>query len=96
MLAGLEARFDDRLTSIDEKLATMTLRLDQFEARTTADLSEIRQQIAYLTLRGDNLATRMDRFEAGLVDLGQRMDGLGEDMRQRFRVVNERLSSLAA
>jgi hypothetical protein len=38
----------------------------------------------------------MDRFETGLVDLGQRMDGLGEDMRQRFRVVNDRLSGLAA
>jgi hypothetical protein len=34
--------------------------------------------------------------ETGLLHFNERFDGLSEDMRQRFRMVNDRLAELAA
>jgi hypothetical protein len=47
-------------------------------------------------MRIDALVTRVDKLEAGQLGLHTRMDRLGDDMRERFRVVDERLAKLAA
>jgi peptidoglycan hydrolase CwlO-like protein len=74
----------------------LALRLERFEKKTSADLSEIRQQLAHLSLRLDNLTARMGALEEAMLRLKGRIDALSEDMRQRFRVVHDRLSALAA
>lgn len=59
-------------------------------------MSELRDGVVALTHRVDELGDRVGRLEAGFLQLNVRVDGLADDMRQRFRVVNERLAELAA
>lgn len=70
--------------------------MDQLEVNIKADLGELRMEIAQINLRLDNLTARVDRLEAGFLQLNDRVDSLANDMRQRFHVVNERISELAA
>lgn len=82
----------DRLTSIEERLTTLTLRVEQLEQRVDV----LAKGLDVLEDRVDALTVRVGGVEAGLLTLSGRVDDLADDMRQRFRVVNDRLTQLAA
>jgi hypothetical protein len=46
--------------------------------------------------RLDRVQTRLGKVEDGLLNVNLRVDGVADDMRQRFRVLNERIGSIAA
>ncbi|MGH7470265.1 MAG: hypothetical protein ACRENP_20170, partial [Longimicrobiales bacterium] len=82
---------------------TMQLSIDQFMARVVSEITDLRNEIARLSIRIDHLtekvdriAGRLDRVEAGLLHFNERFDGLSDDLRQRFRLVNDRLAELVA
>jgi DNA repair exonuclease SbcCD ATPase subunit len=107
---SLRLRFEDMQIAVDQRLSSFELRMSTFETRilaiVTETQSELRQvggrvdllgeQVEGLSRRVDGLSNRAGNVEGNLVILTVRLDGLGDDMRQRFRVVNDRLAELAA
>jgi chromosome segregation ATPase len=101
---------DDRFATMEERFSTLVLGVEQFENRVLAEVREIRDGVAMLAGRIDllearviavagqveELNARVERLEACTLALSGRLDGVAEDMRQRFRVVNDRLAQLAA
>lgn len=108
-LASMELAFTERFISVDERFSTLHLRIEQFEGRVTGALEGMRNDIALLSTRVSGLDERVDglatqlsgltaragRFEDGLLAVSVRLDTLADDMRQRFRQVNERLAGAA-
>ncbi|MEJ2678027.1 MAG: hypothetical protein P8174_03005, partial [Gemmatimonadota bacterium] len=104
------AKFEDRFLGVHERLDSERAAREQFERRVTdrldamaRDMADLRQSVARLDARIDGLHedftrlnARVTELEKGVTGVNARLDGLSDDMRQRFRVVNERLSSLAA
>jgi hypothetical protein len=74
-----------------EDIAALAGRIDVLTERVDA----IEGRLDGLSGRVDGLASRLDRLESGQLEFSTRLDGLSEDMRQRFRIVNERLAMLA-
>jgi chromosome segregation ATPase len=60
------------------------------------EIAGVRQEVLQVRNRLDHLSERVDHLEDALLKLGVRLDSLSDDMRQRFRVVNDRLAQLAA
>jgi methyl-accepting chemotaxis protein len=101
---------EDRIATMDERFSTLALRVEHFENRVMAAVRDVRDQVAILAERIDVLEarvgavagqveemnTRIEALEAGTLALSGRLDGVGEDMRQRFRIVNDRLAQMAA
>ena len=85
---AMELRFDERFQSLGERFATMELRIEQFEVRVTGRLDS-------LDARTKQLEVRTGSIEQNLLNLNTRMDVLSDDMRQRFRVLNDRLAGAA-
>jgi|SRR5687767_4415066 len=84
-LLRLEMR--ERFVSVDDQMRTLALRVQQFEAGTQRELAGLKEDVSQL---GD----RMKNVETGIVGIHSRIDTLGDDMRQRFRSVNERLGGI--
>lgn len=87
---GIERSVDRLATGVsegrigmDERFASLTLRIELFEQRTSEALTALTQRV-------DRLAARVGALENGLFALNGRVDALANDMRQRFRVVNDR------
>lgn len=87
---------------MDERFDSLHLRIEQFETRTTATLDEFREDLGIVSSRFELLERRMaaqdtrtGRLEDGLFGVSVRLDGLADEMRQRFRQVNERLAGAA-
>ncbi len=77
----------------------MDARFDAVDARFDAlALDELRARVTGLSERLDHLAggmlARLAGVEGGLYDLSEKVNALSEDMRQRFRVVGERLGDI--
>lgn len=88
---AIDRRFDtmhkemvERFMAVDERFATMNLGIDHLCSR-----------IEGMETAVTALIDRMDRVEAHQIALRGRLDGISEDIRQRFRVVNDRLAELA-
>jgi len=86
-LKSLRIEMQERFISIDEQLRTLTLRVQQFEANTDRNLAAVNDHVTHL-------GERMKSVETGVVGVHGRMDTLGDDMRQRFREVNDRLRGI--
>jgi hypothetical protein len=102
-LDAMDARFSERFIGIDERFATMRLSMEQFQARMQDVADTMAREIGRLDPRlaalEDGLVRVSHRLAAAgdhMVGLNERVDGLSDDMRLRFRQVNDRLSGLAA
>lgn len=68
-----------------------------FELNTAgAEVAHPSQRVSQLPVQVGSLADRIDRLDAGVLGLTGRIDALSDDLRQRFRVMNDRLAQLAA
>lgn len=76
----LRTEMGERFQSVDEQVRTLTLRAQRVETAVDASRKEVGQ-----------LSHNIGRVETALIELNGRIDQLGDDMRQRFRGVNERL-----
>jgi len=70
---------------VRDQVAVLAERIDLLEARVGAVAGQV-----------EELNTRVEALEAGTLAISGRLDGVAEDIRQRFRVVNDRLGQLAA
>ncbi|HUF50906.1 MAG TPA: hypothetical protein VMN60_08745 [Longimicrobiales bacterium] len=92
----------ERLQSVDEQFRTLNARTDRFETRVeaalhimTAELEGVKQHAQSIAAGIGDLTNRMKGVELGLDHLNGRVDTLADDMRQRFRLVHERLGNAA-
>lgn len=88
--AAVDARFDAMSIEWNERFQGVLDRLDLLERRTdkvVAIVEELRTDVA-------SLKNEIYKLDAGLDRLQKSVNGLGDDMRQRFRGVNERLSAV--
>lgn len=93
---AMNRKFEEKFIGVYERLDSERKAREQFERRVMGRLdamgrhiAAVRKDVAHLDARVTGLEKRMDGVDA-------RLDGLSEDMRQQFRVVNERLAGLAA
>ena len=93
-----ELRTDERFESVIDQMRLMNRRLDGIDAT----LVDVRAEIATLNARVDGterrvalIAERMRLLEKGYESLDGRLVVFADDVRQRFRVVNDRLAALA-
>jgi chromosome segregation ATPase len=84
---AMQTEMTERFISVDEQLRTLTMRVQQFEVRAQRDLDAVKGAMT-------DLSQRMTAVEDSIVELHRRVDTLSDDMRQRFRGVNERLTSI--
>jgi chromosome segregation ATPase len=95
-LDALEAQVREGFLGVNDRFQAMALAIEQFERRVQSSITAMQHDITKLKLQVDSLIERTDRLEDAVLHQTERLNGLGEDMRQRFRVVNERLAELAA
>jgi chromosome segregation ATPase len=84
-LDAMDRKFTEMFIGVNERFASARLRAKQFEARVSGLLETMGSDLARLT-------DRMTALEANTLALNERVDGLADDMRLRFRQVDERLS----
>ena len=95
----LDARIDalrnemrDGFISVDERFRTMESRLDRLEAR----IAQLETRMSQLETRLGDIETRLSAVEREVAQINSRLDTLSDDMRQRFRVLTDRVAALAA
>ena len=108
-LDTLRAEMAERFESVDQRFRALELRMTLFENRYAAELSAIRtaldtgirgelellkSQVASLDASLVCLNGRFDPLEAAVSSWAASTAGLGEDVKQRFRVMNERLAGI--
>jgi len=86
-LETLRFEMRERFISADEQMRTLSQRVQVFETRVGDDLDIVVRQLA-------SLQERMKAVEEGNLNFNRRLDTLGDDMRQRFRLVIERLGEM--
>ena len=69
-----------RIEGVDDRLDTLTLRVDQ----TSSDLQELTRTVA---AQGASLGTRMDGISERMDGISERMDGIGTRMNELGRAV---------
>ena len=77
-----------------ERFQSVLDRLDALERRVgqlSSGLGELRLQFVNLHSDFGKLVVRLDGVDASIYELTMRVNGLGDDMRQRFRLVTDRL-----
>lgn len=87
----MDARFTAGFISVDARFGTLELQFEQCEGRMTEAVTQLHEEVSVLSRRIHTMNGRVERVEDGLLQLKHRFDGFSDDIRQRFRVVNERL-----
>ena len=82
----------DGFISVDERLRTVEARLDRLEAR----LDRLEARMTQQDTRHAETEARLATIERELAHINTRLDTLSDDMRQRFRVLTDRVAALAA
>jgi chromosome segregation ATPase len=90
-LDRLRVEMNERFQSVNDRLDTNDKRL----ARLSDELEQFRAELVIVKHRVEQLDGRLASIDTGLHHLNMRVDGLGDDMRQRFRAVTERLANVA-
>ena len=108
-LDSLRAEMVERFESVDQRFRALELRMTLFENKYAAELSAIRtaldtgirgelellkKQVASLEGSLVRLNGRLDPLEAAVSSWAASTAGLGEDVKQRFRVMNDRLAGI--
>ncbi|MEX0892315.1 MAG: hypothetical protein WEB88_09100, partial [Gemmatimonadota bacterium] len=86
---------EERFIGVDDQFRTLTIRMEFFEQRVDHRLHRLTNEMTLLRELTEQIDTRTRGTEIGVGDLNARVDTLAEDMRQRFRVVNDRLAAVA-
>ena len=93
----LEQRMDAMHTEMLERFESVLDRLNDLEKRVGVIGANVEAlQIQVFDLRGDvqRIEKRMTDVESSIYEVTTRVSGLGDDMRQRFRVVTDRLAAV--
>jgi uncharacterized coiled-coil protein SlyX len=88
--SGMVEGFDAIRVETAERFLSVMDRLDLIEykvAKSTATVEEMRQELVAVKNEVYKLDDRIDHVQMSV-------NGLADDMRQRFRVMNERLSTV--
>jgi hypothetical protein len=88
--AEFDGKFDGLRSEMAERFESVTDRLDLLEhkvSKLTPVVEEMRAELSAVKLNVFKLDNRFDGLQMSV-------NGLAEDMRQRFRALNERLSSV--
>jgi len=100
-LDALRAEMVERFESVDQRFRALELRMTLFENKVTdrldvitAEMELLKGKVAALDANLARLHTRLDPLEAALGSWAAGIAALGEDVKQRFRVVNERLTGI--
>jgi hypothetical protein len=83
---------DQRFQSIDERFDALHLEMTERFISVDERFRSVEERLDLLTDKTAAVERRTGRFEEEMVALNGRFDNLSDDMRQRFRLVNERLS----
>ncbi|MGH7446505.1 MAG: hypothetical protein ACRELT_03030 [Longimicrobiales bacterium] len=94
-IASVRIEMRERFISVEDQIRTLTLRMQHGETRVEDSLGAIARDVAALKENQEQLTARVKNVELGIGDLNARIDTLGDDMRQRFRGVHERLAAVA-
>jgi hypothetical protein len=93
----MDRKFDEKFVGVSERFGSMQLAQEQFERRVQAaiaangaSIGALREDVSGLRDGLGRLDERMGAVESNLLRLNERVDGLSEDVRLRFRVVNGR------
>jgi hypothetical protein len=95
-LGALEVQVREGFIGVQQRFQAMALGMEQFERRVQSSISDMQHDITKLRAQVDSLGERTARLEDAVLQQTERLNGLNEDMRQRFHVVNDRLAELAA
>jgi septal ring factor EnvC (AmiA/AmiB activator) len=90
-VSELRAEIRERFTDVAEQFRTSAQRQELFEERVTGELAGVRRDVVALHEVVTEHGSRLQRLETGVLDVNTRLDELAADMRQRFRLVHERL-----
>lgn len=82
-IGSLRAEMRERFEIVHDRL----IALEKGQGDLRADVAQVRQQV-------NELSVRVDRLEALARENNSNLVALREDMQQRFRLVNERLTTL--
>jgi hypothetical protein len=101
--AAMHVEMTEKFIAVDARFRTLELRMEQFEARVLGRLDGVDHRLEAVELalvgvqtRTASVEQRLDALEDHLLATNVRLDDLAEELRQRFRVVNDRLTELAA
>jgi predicted nucleic acid-binding Zn-ribbon protein len=94
-VAGLRVEMRERFLDMSEQFRTLVQRQDLSEERVLEELGGVSRQLAAVQDVLAQHGSRLQRLEVGVLDVNVRIDDLSSDMRQRFRLVHERLGAAA-
>lgn len=98
LAAWLDAKFEEFarivLSAMECLEDRLNARFDRLETRMMA-LEQRKAGLEERTIALEERMARPERLEANQLQFSTRLDGLSEDMRLRFRTVNDRLAMLA-
>jgi chaperonin cofactor prefoldin len=84
----------DGFISLDGRLRTLERRVEMFETRVTGQVAALSAQSTALKSGLERLDRRLTRLERQGLETRTRLDGLHADMRQRFRLLNDRVAAV--
>ena len=88
----MDVKYTESFLGVYDRFRSLEARLDHLQGA----IADLREQVGHFGARLALAVERLEKVEAAIDQLNVRADGLAEDMRQRFRYVNERLAELRA
>ena len=92
---SMEARLDRlevRIAQLETRMGSLETRMSQMDTR----MSQLDTRMNQLEARHGDIEARLSAIERELTHINTRLDTLSDDMRQRFRVLTDRVAALAA
>ncbi|MGQ0560304.1 MAG: hypothetical protein ACT443_00355 [Gemmatimonadota bacterium] len=100
-LSALRIEVTEKLMGIGERFRSFGLQFGALEARVAQELTENRHKVELLMKsveqlqdRQSDTGKRLNEFSIVVGTMTERIDTLADDMRQRFRLVNDRLAGI--
>jgi uncharacterized coiled-coil protein SlyX len=93
-LDALGAEMREGFIAVNERFRTLEQRIDQFEARVNGQLGALNAELAGVKRGVAQIERRVTNLEDQSVATNARLDGLHLDMRQRFRVLTDRVGAI--
>jgi chromosome segregation ATPase len=87
---GMDVKYTESFLGVYDRFRSLETRLDHVQGA----IADLREQVGHFGARLAVAVERLEKVEEAIDQLNVRVDGLAEDMRQRFRYVNERLAEL--
>ena len=96
MIAGqfeaMQAYMDRRFDGLERRVESMHVEFTENFTSVDERFRSVEKRLDLLTDKVTSVDRRSTNMEEEMVALNGRFDSLSDEMRQRFRVVNERLS----